>query len=122
MGCLFLTFSSIGHLLYTARGFWCKMILKVSIGVGPAKQFQLIPISWVENLDVVLVMNYGLHRYKNKTFKIFYSEDVSATPDFQLGVLPQIKPKQVSCYEARLLKAFGKHSIILSSSLHAYHD
>lgn len=90
-----------------------SMFLKISIGVGNERVFKIIPLHWVKDVQMVTMLNQGLFRFKNSTFKVFFSDDIEAEPDFQLKANDKFIPNRTACYNAILLKAFGKNRWIL---------
>lgn len=69
----------------------------------------IIPSSWVENVNKASNMNRGIKPHES--YKIFYSAD-EKPPKFSLNVLENFSEAD-SCYNAFILKCFGKSFIIL---------
>lgn len=92
------------------RANFSEMYLKVSFGFGANKELRIIPIQWVQNLNIVAFLNNGITLYKNRTFKIFFSPNVHSEPEFQQNVQESFKSDRNGCYHGKILEAFGKHN------------
>lgn len=75
-----------------------------------SQQKFLIPQNWIKNLDQYLmkIYNYGITYIKRDYFKVFISNNFNDEPDFQLPVLNAKTNDRSGCYEAQILRNFGK--------------
>lgn len=71
---------------------------------------KIVPLKWIQNLDMAQVWNYGLNSIKKIKFKVFVSENFSAEPNFQLNEQDQYDKKKPACYMAKIACCFGKCS------------
>lgn len=74
-------------------------------------QKQIIPMKWVQNLQIFRLLKYGVTYEKRHTYKIFVSNEMADEPDFALEVLAQIDKKRNACYQAHICHVFGKMTI-----------
>lgn len=77
--------------------FWCVVIEGCKTNIFIAK-------NWVFNVDEVAADNNGVNR--KKSFRIFYSIDDAAEPDFTLPVAETFDEFNDRCYFAKFKKAF----------------
>lgn len=70
----------------------------------------LIPQKWIKGIaaDLTKLLNYGVFYRKNKTYKVFVSPDFGIEPDFDLPVLDVYDMQNNACYEAKIVRCFGK--------------
>lgn len=66
----------------------------------------VIPASWIQDIDEVKIFNGAVHKYQK--VKIFVSNDMEKTPNFELPVSDDCTDDDV-CRNAILLKPFGKY-------------
>lgn len=71
---------------------------------------KVVPLKWIQHLNMAQLWNYGLTVLKRKIFKVFISHNMSEEPDFQLAV--QTFPyngNRTACYMATVIASFCKY-------------
>lgn len=68
----------------------------------------LVPLKWVKDLKIKELLNYGVTYQKKIKYTVFYSPTISDEPDFSLGLQPVFNKNRIGCYQATILKPFGK--------------
>lgn len=71
-------------------------------------QKRIVPIKWVNNINLPTLLNYGVTFYKKKEHLVFISSDINDEPDFTLEVVHSIQNNQPALYKAFVLKCFGE--------------
>lgn len=66
----------------------------------------VVPSAWVTPFDLAESINEGLNRHKNRT--IFYVNDITAEPEFGLGIADSFDENVRSCNWGKLLRCFSK--------------
>lgn len=69
---------------------------------------KIVPSKWIKDLEVTKFLNYGLFYQRHKIYTTFYSKNVQEEPDFQLEVRSYFCDNKSGCYEAFIIKSFGK--------------
>lgn len=77
-------------------------------------QKSLVPQKWIKDIDKVLlkIYNYGIRYLKKKLFTVYISVNFHDEPDFDLSVFDELRLDRGGCYEASIVKCFGKHILI----------
>lgn len=68
----------------------------------------LISLKWVKDLKTKELLNYGVTYQKKIKYTVFYSPTISDEPDFTLSLQPVFNKNRIGCYQATILKPFGK--------------
>lgn len=70
----------------------------------------VVPLKWIQDLNMAQLWNYGITALKRKIFKVFVSQNMSEEPDFQLAVrtLPY-NGNRTACYMATLIASFCEY-------------
>lgn len=86
--------------------FQQKMFLLISLKVSGQKK--IVPMKWVNNLNLADLLNQGVILYKKKEHLVYISCDVNDEPDFTLEIFDAIENGQPALYRAFVKKCFGK--------------
>lgn len=80
------------------------------VKLTPSAEKKIVPVKWIQNLDIVHLWNNGINSVKRNVFKVFISENISEEPDFLLAVreLPYDDTRP-ACYNATIVKSCGKY-------------
>lgn len=70
----------------------------------------LIPQKWIKGIadEITTILNYGIHYLMNKAHTIFVSPDFGTEPDFDLPLSNIYNKDNNACYEAIIVRCFGK--------------
>lgn len=79
------------------------------VSLKQTAQKAVIPQKWIQNLNMESILNSGVQLSKRKLHKVYISNVDSEEPDFQLTVLTRLNLQRPACYEAYIVKAFGKN-------------
>lgn len=82
----------------------------VLVDVKP-KKIVAIPGKWIEGLNLTRVLNRGSQPQAEKT--IFYSNDISRTPNFQLPQRAVFDKHVDACYKAMIKRGYSKLTYIV---------
>lgn len=90
-----------------------KSLFQVFVAVNlfqlEPRKIVAIPGNWIKGLTLAKVINNGLlHKRRKQT--IFYFEDISRQPNFNLESRVTFDKNTPSCYNAKIIKSFGKLS------------
>lgn len=78
------------------------------ISLKTSGQKKIVPIKWVNNINLPILLNYGVTFYKKKEHLVYISNDINDEPDFTLEVLDSIENNQPALYKSFVLKCFGE--------------
>lgn len=80
------------------------------VSLKETQQKVLVPQKWILNLNLEIetLLNLGVKFIKNKVFKIYISNIYGDEPDFHLQIMGILDKKRAACYEAFIIKTFGK--------------
>lgn len=79
------------------------------ISLKSSGQKKIVPLKWVNNLNLADLLNYGVTAYKKKEHLVYISSDVNDEPDFTLEIFDAIENEQPALYRAFVIKCFGKY-------------
>lgn len=82
------------------------MFFLISLKVSGQKK--IVPMKWVNNLNLPNLLNSGVALYKKKEHLVYISHDINDEPDFTLEIFDSIENEQPALYKAFILKCFGK--------------
>lgn len=82
------------------------MFFLISLKVSGQKK--IVPIKWVNNINLSDLLNYGVTFYKKKEHLVYISGNINDEPDFTLEVRDSIENHQPALCKAFVLKCFGK--------------
>lgn len=72
------------------------------------KKNLVVPVSWCSPFDLVDSVNEGLNRHINRT--IFYSNDITTKPQFEIGIAASFDENVPGCHWGKMLKCYSKCS------------
>lgn len=90
----------------------CYFTMYFAIKLVFSDEKKIVPLKWIQNLDMAQLWNYGIDNMKKNRFKVFISENTSAEPDFQFDVKNNYDKRRPACYIATIVSCFGKCSSI----------
>lgn len=70
----------------------------------------LIPQKWIKDIanEITTILNYGIHYLMNKVHIVFVSPNFGIEPDFDLPLSNFYNTDKNACYEATIVRCFGK--------------
>lgn len=81
------------------------MYFLVSIkGTG---QKAIVPQKWISNLDIEVLLNYGVRFVAKNKLKAFISNAFGSEPDFHLNTLNFLDLSRPACYNVYIIRSFG---------------
>lgn len=74
------------------------------------KEKIIVPLKWIRNLNLVCLLNYGMPIHRKKSVVVYFmnSKPFDAEPDFQVNVQQNFDYNRAACYDATIIKGFGK--------------
>lgn len=80
-----------------------------------SKDILIVPSFWVYNFDVDRSLNHGIDKTDERL--IFYSEHQNRKANFFAPIKKKFRSNIDCCYKAKIIKAFGKRSVLLNHVL-----
>lgn len=90
----------------TVKPFSCTMFFLVLLKNQGTKL--LVPSKWIKDLKVKELLNYGVIYQRKIEYIVFYSPIITDEPDFALNTQQVFNENRSGCYNATILKPFGK--------------
>lgn len=82
------------------------------VKLAKSGQKVVVPMKWVQNLDLAKLLNVGVTYFKKKkkNIKVVYiSDDIYDEPDFTLNILDSMENQKPALYKAFIVKCFRKY-------------
>lgn len=70
------------------------------------KKNLVVPASWCSPFDLAESVNVGLNRHTNRT--IFYVNDITATPQFGIGIANSFNENVHGCHWGKIIRCFSE--------------
>lgn len=84
------------------------------------KETIIVPMKWVQGLQIVKLLNYGRPIYRKSGVLVYYSKDFDEEPNFKKIASKDFQPHEPACYHAGIVKAFRKILFIIYIYLFLY--
>lgn len=68
----------------------------------------IVPWKWVQSIDIVKLLNYGIRIQKNTEVLVYFSKNMQEEPDFHSNILNNFKSHKSACYLATIVRGFGE--------------
>lgn len=81
-------------------------MLFVNVFLIKSEKNLIVPLNWVQNLEVVDLLNNGVH--SGAVYNTFYSMDNKAVAAFNLPISNHFIPGTTALYECNIRRVFGK--------------